>query len=116
MKKRKSKIKLPQAVWPTESVMAEIRDRLSADTVEGSRVIGPDSPLVDRIKQNLCSKIVEYKIRNKLTQKQLAKLLDVDEPEMSRILHYKIQRYTIDRLVGYVELLYPNMKFRLLAA
>lgn len=115
-KSKKIKAKASKVRWPNEKVLSEIRERLSSDDFEGSTVLGPDADLSDRIKQNLCSKIVEYLIRNKLTQKELAKKLDIDEPEMSRILHYKIDRYTIDRLVDYVEVLYPSLNFKIEAA
>lgn len=101
---------------PNEKELSEIRDRLSSDNTIGSTVLGPDAPLVDRIKHNLCSKIVEYFIKSKITQKELGLKLTVDEPEMSRILHYKIERYSIDRLVGYLEILYPKINFKLIAA
>lgn len=115
-KSNKVTAKSSQAKWPSTAVLDEIREKLSSDAVEGSRVLGADAPLADQIKQNLCSKIVEYRITKGITQKQLADKLGVDEPEMSRILHYKIERYSIDRLVGYLEILYPKMSFKLFAA
>jgi predicted XRE-type DNA-binding protein len=113
---KKVKAKVSKTPWPSEKALSEIRERLSSDQVEGSKVLGPNAHLADRIKQNLCSKIVEYRIKNKITQKDLAEKLGVDEPEMSRILHYKIDRYSIDRLVGYLEVLYPNVNFSVFAA
>jgi predicted XRE-type DNA-binding protein len=113
-KSKKLKAKIATTRWPDERELSEIRERLSS--VEGSTVLGPDASLTDRIKQNLCSKIVEYHLKNKVTQKELADKLGVDEPEMSRILHYKIDRYSIDRLVGYLEALYPNVNFEVFAA
>jgi predicted XRE-type DNA-binding protein len=113
-KNMKAKAKVSKSNWPNERELAEVRERLS--TVEGSTVLGPDASLTDRIKQNLCSKIVEYQLKKKVTQKALASKLGVDEPEMSRILHYKIERYTIDRLVGYLEVLYPHVNFEVFAA
>ncbi len=115
-KSKKLKANSTKTRWPNERVLAEIRDRLSSDEVEGSRVLGPEADLVDRIKEKLCSKIVEFHLKSGISQKELAKKLDVDEPEMSRILHYKIERYTIDRLVGYLEILYPNVNFEVFAA
>ncbi len=115
-KSKKITAKTSRTKWPSAAMLSEIREKLSSDTVEGSLVLGADAPLADRIKQNLCSKIVEYRMKNRITQKQLADKLGVDEPEMSRILHYKIERYSIDRLVGYLEVLYPKMSFKLFAA
>ena len=85
--------------WPNERELARIREELSSESVEGSTVVGPDAPLVDRVKQNLCSKIVQYQVETHVPQKALAKKLGIDEPEMSRILHYKLERYSIDRLI-----------------
>lgn len=113
-KKKKISAKGSQSQWPSERELAAVRERLSG--VEGSTVLGNEASLTDRIKQNLCSKIVEYHVKNKVTQKDLAAKLGVDEPEMSRILHYKLGRYTIDRLVGYLEVLYPNVDFEVFAA
>ena len=115
-KSKKIKAKVSTAKWPSENELEGIREYLSSDNVEGSTVLGPDAPLVDRIKQDLCSKIVQYHLNNKVTQKDLAEKLGVDESEMSRILHYKLERYSIDRLVGYLEILYPKVRFEVLAA
>lgn len=113
-KSKKIRTKASRARWPSERELAEIRERLS--NVEGSTVLGAEASLTDRIKQNLCSKIVEYHLKHGVTQKELAVKLGVDEPEMSRILHYKLERYTIDRLVGYLEILYPHVNFEVFAA
>jgi predicted XRE-type DNA-binding protein len=115
-KSRKIKSKVATVQWPNEEELSEIRERLSSDEVEGSTVLSADAPLVDRIKQDLCSKIVQYHLKNKISQKALGEKLGVDEPEMSRILHYKIERYSIDRLVGYLEILYPSIHFEVSAA
>ncbi|MEW6056287.1 MAG: XRE family transcriptional regulator [Bdellovibrionota bacterium] len=115
-KSKKTKTKSSHTRWPDEKALSEMRDRLSSDKVQGSTVLGPDAQLVDRIKHDLCSKIVEFHLNSKLSQRALAEKLGVDEPEMSRILHYKIERYTIDRLLGYLEILYPNVDFEVFAA
>jgi len=59
---------------------------------------------------------LEYKLSNKLTQKELAEKLGLDEPETSRVLRYKIERYSIERLLGYATILYPKLTLEVLAA
>jgi predicted XRE-type DNA-binding protein len=115
-KSKKIKARIAKVEWPNEKDLLEIREGLSFDNVQGSTVLGDDAPLVDRIKQDLCSKIVQYHLSAKISQKKLGEKLGVDEPEMSRILHYKIDRYSIDRLVGYLEILYPKIHFEVSAA
>lgn len=102
--------------WPEDKDLKEVIQKLSSDEIMGSSVLHPEAPLVDQIKYKLCGKIVEYQRLNRISQKALAELLNVDEPEMSRILHYKIERYSIDRLIGYLEFLYPKLRFEVDAA
>ena len=94
IKNKKIKRQQTQILWPKEKVLNKIRKRLSSPTIQGSRVIGSDAPLVDRIKQDLCSQIVKFYMENNLTQKDLGMKLDIDAPEINRILHYQIDRYS----------------------
>ncbi|MBI3555444.1 MAG: XRE family transcriptional regulator [Deltaproteobacteria bacterium] len=60
--------------------------------------------------------IIRYRQAHGLKQKELSSKLGVDEARMSEILHYKIENFTLDRLVGYAQALYPNLKLNLVAA
>ncbi len=102
--------------YPDEDKLKKIIDRLSSDQVMGSTVLSTDASEVDKIKYNLCALIVKYKLEKKINQKDLAEKLGLDEPETSRVLHYKIERYSIERLLGYAKILYPNITLQVLAA
>jgi predicted XRE-type DNA-binding protein len=99
-----------------EWITPELRDYISYELVSGSTQISKDAPLVDQIKYRLCAQIVRFHLSNEVPQRELASKLDIDHPEMSRILHYKIERYTIDRLIRYVEILYPHLSIEVHAA
>jgi transcriptional regulator with XRE-family HTH domain len=79
-------------------------------------VLPEDASPADKLKYNLCRMMVEYRLKEKISQKELAKQLGTDEPEVSRILRYRIERYTVDRLIHYAEKVYPNLKIALSAA
>lgn len=102
--------------YPDEKDIKSILDQLSSDKVIGSSVIPKNASESDKVKFKLCSKIVEYKLKQKLTQKELAEKLGLDEPETSRVLHYKIERYSIERLLGYAKILHPKLTLEVLAA
>lgn len=102
--------------YPEEKDLKEILKKLSADDVLGSTVMPKNAPESDKIKYKLCRKILEYKINKNLTQKELAEKIGLDEPDASRILHYKIERYSIERLLGYALVLYPKLTIEVLAA
>lgn len=114
---RKIKLKDGTVVrYPDEKDINEMIERLSSDDVLGSSVLPKNASEGDKIKFKLCAKILEYKMTKGLTQKELAKKLGLDEPEMSRVLHYKIERYSIERLLDYARILYPKLTMEILAA
>lgn len=101
--------------YPDEKDIQNILKKLSDNDVIGSTILPLDAPIGDKIKYSLCAKILSYKILHNITQKELADQLKLDEPEISRVLHYKIERYSIERLLGYAAILYPNLTFEVLA-
>lgn len=114
---RKIKLKDGSAVrYPEEKKIKEMLEKLSSDEVVGSTVLPKNAPESDKIKYKLCGKILEYKLAKNLTQKELAEKIGLDEPETSRVLHYKIERYSIERLLGYAMALYPKLTIEVLAA
>ena len=102
--------------YPDEKDLNDIIKKLSSDEVIGSSLLPANAPAADKIKFSLCRKILEYKTAHKLSQKELAEKLGLDEPEISRVLHYKIERYSIERLLEYALILYPNLSIEILAA
>jgi predicted XRE-type DNA-binding protein len=102
--------------WPSRKKLDTIVNELSSDKVEGSFVISKNAQLSDKVKYELCRMILEYRRIHTLSQKELAKKLKSDEPEISRVLHYKINRYSIERLIGFVTILYPKVKVEIEAA
>ena len=102
--------------YPDEKDLKELIGKLSSDDIIGSTIIPKNASESDKIKYKLCGKILEFKISKNLTQKELAEKIGLDEPETSRVLHYKIERYSIERLIGYAMALYPNLTIEILAA
>jgi predicted XRE-type DNA-binding protein len=102
--------------YPDENDLNEILKKLSSEDVIGSTVIPKNASESEKIKYKLCAKILEYKLHKNLTQKELAEKLGLDEPEISRVLHYKIERYSIERLLGYAVIIYPKLTLEVLAA
>lgn len=102
--------------FPSSKKLREIRERLSREDVIGSSVLPDDASEVEKTKYKACEMIIRYRQKNDYKQKELAALLGIDEARMSEILHYKIENFTLDRLVGYAQTLYPNLRLNLVAA
>jgi predicted XRE-type DNA-binding protein len=75
----------------------------AADRVRGGRSLPKDTPCVDRIKYDLCKQLVFYMEKRGLSQRQFAKKLGVSESRISEIVHFKIEKITIDKLVEFLE-------------
>lgn len=91
---------------PSEKELKAIRRKLSR--VRGSYILPPNASAVDRTKYELCKRVLLYMHRKGLSQRQLAKLMGVPETRVSEIVHYRISKFTLDRLVEYYERIEPK--------
>ena len=73
-----------------------------------SSVLPTNAPLADQLKHDLCQQIIIYKHKKGLKQKELGKLLGVHEARVSEIVHFKIDKFTADKLMAFLEMLNPR--------
>ncbi len=99
-----------KAKWPSEAQIKEMREKLSKGPA--SQPLPHNATPVDKIKHDICREFVVYKNSSKISQKALAEKIGIDEALMSKILHYNIDEFTIDRLVKFLTALRPNAKLK----
>jgi len=80
---------------------------------KGSRGLHPDASAVDRLKYSLCQEFVKYAQERDISQRELAKRMKVSESRVSEILHYYIDKITIDKLVELHERLNHTVTFKI---
>ena len=70
----------------------------------------PENPTSLQIaKYKLCKKILSYQINNNLSDEELINKLDLSRAETEDILFCEIEKFTLDRLLTYVNRLFsPN--------
>ena len=103
--------------FPSNPTLKNIRDELSDLAYAGGNIALPDDASeVERAKYKLCQLIAKYLRDSELTQRDLAKKIEIDEARISEILRGKINNFTIDRLMLYTQKLYPQVKIEILAA
>jgi predicted XRE-type DNA-binding protein len=100
--------------WPSEAVLKVMRKRLSKGIA--SRPLPENASLVDKIKYSICEEILKYKLKHNFTQRQIAEQIGENESLVSKIVHYHIDEFTIDRLLKYLNVIYPDTKFKLKVA
>ncbi len=95
--------------WPSDTELKAMDKRLSKAT--GTADLPPNADLLDRIKYALCGEFIKYCLEHKVSQRELAAELDISESRISEIVHYRIDKLTIDRLIRYLGRLNPKLKF-----
>jgi predicted XRE-type DNA-binding protein len=97
--------------FPSEAEIKEVRERLSQGPA--SQVLPKDASPVDKTKYAICQEIVIYMNKKKLTQRKLAEKIGENESLISKVVHYNIEEFTIDRLMKFLNVIYPNAEIRI---
>lgn len=96
--------------YPTEETLKKMDRKLAK--AKGSASLPLDASPVDILKHQLCAQFIRYRREHDLTQRDLAKLLELSEARISEILHYRHGRFTVDHLMTYLAKIKPNLKIK----
>lgn len=94
--------------WPNKAELKSIDKKLAK--VKGSAALPANVDHLDRFKYALCGELVKYSVAHDLSQREIAARLDVSESRISEIVHYRIDKLTVDRLIKYLGKLNPKLK------
>ncbi len=97
--------------WPSQKKLNAVRKKLEKG--HASKPLAKNALPVDKVKYHICEQFVIFKNNTKITQKALAQKIDIDESIISKILHYHIEEFTIDRLVKFLAILYPGLEVKI---
>ena len=95
-----------------DELWAELRKAAAAIKGKPSGMLPPNASSLDKTKYELCERLLGYMQEHDLTQRELAKKLGVVESRVSEVLHYRIQKVTLDRLVKYHQTLNPKFALK----
>lgn len=93
---------------PNEKELARARKKLSK--VEPTRALPKSASKSEKLKYELCRQFVKYLVEHGMTQKELAEEIDIQPARMNEIVKYRIDLFTVDRLLDYTERLKPNLR------
>ena len=96
--------------WPSEEELRSVRRKLAR--AKGSYSLPPDANALDKAKYKMCERFLVYMREADLSQRQLAIKIGVPETRVSEIVHYRIWKFTLDRLIGYYEKLDPKLTLK----
>jgi len=84
--------------------------RKKLENVEPSHGLPENATKAQKVKYKLCEKFVEHIQRHGTSQAELARKLGIDTARPNEIVRYRIDLFTIDKLIEYAELLDPSLK------
>lgn len=96
--------------WPSRKELDAVLKRL--EKTEGTLHLRENATPLEKFRWELCQRLIAYKRIHGLKQKELAERLGLDEPEMSRILHHRIDKVSTDKLVGLLQELNPDIELK----
>lgn len=98
---------------PSKKQIKEVLKEIEGQ--EGSRVVGKEGTPVERLKFEICQKFVTYHLKTGITQKELSILLGIDDALVSKLLRNRIESFTLDRLLRFLEIICPGYRIELVA-
>lgn len=94
--------------FPNEKDLKKIRSKLAR--VTPSHTLPENASKADQVKYKLCEKFVVYLLKHKISQAQLARQLKVDPSRINEIVKYRIDLFTVDKLMDLAERLELDFK------
>jgi predicted XRE-type DNA-binding protein len=77
----------------------------------------PENPTtLERSKYDICQKILTYQQKHKLTDKEIAKRINLTTGETEDILFCRIDYFTLDRLITYANELFEPLEMKITKA
>ena len=110
MKKSKSQLNKKKDIsfFPPEEELEKICEEMSAPNYPRvNRSLPKNATSLEKSKYFLCKKVLAYKQENNLSVEKLAKQINLTVPEVEDILFARIDKFTLDRLVAYIDNLFP---------
>jgi predicted XRE-type DNA-binding protein len=94
--------------FPNEKELKKMREKL--EKAEPSHLLPRNASKADKLKYALCQKFVIYLLDHNLSQAELARNLNMDTARLNEIVKYKIDLFTVDKLIEFAQRLDPNLE------
>lgn len=109
MKSNKKVEKTPKQSQYPDKEFKEYLNQLSSPKYQGgSWVLSKNATPLQKSKHELCKEILIYQRKHKLTDEELAEQMELTLAETEDILHYRIDYFTLDRLMTYANKLFKT--------
>lgn len=88
-----------------DKILSELEQKELNGQLVGSDSLAENATAIDKMKWDICREVLIFKKTMNFTSTKMSELMNVDKSRTSEILHYKIDKFTLDRLMGCLLLL-----------
>lgn len=103
--------KMSKAKWPSRKEIEKVIKEIESKGLWTLSLPENPTPL-EQFRFDLQQKFVAYKLQNKISQRELAELLGIDETKVSKIIRNHLSEFSTDRLIRLYEKINPNVKLK----
>ena len=94
--------------FPKDKELKKIRERL--EKADPARTLPKNATKAERLKYKLCEKFVVHLLETGSSQAELARRLKMDPARLNEIVKYRIDLFTVDKLIEFAERLDPEIE------
>ena len=100
--------------FPSSSELKRVRGKFSNPNYQGgSYVLPKNANSLDKVKYEICQSILHYKRIKELSREEIAQRIELSQAETEELLFSQIEKFTLDRLVAYLEKLHLPLQIKI---
>ena len=96
--------------FPTEAEIKKVLKKL--ENIEGTLSMPENPTPLEKFRHDLQQKFVGYILIKKISQREMAEIIGIDESKVSKILHNRLDEFSTDRLINLYEKLNPSLTLK----
>ncbi len=96
--------------FPSKAEISRVLKKL--EKAEGTLAPPANPTPLQKFRHEIQQKFVGYILVKKISQREMAETLGIDEGKISKILHNRLEEFSTDRLINLYEKLDPNLKLK----
>ncbi len=97
--------------WPSRKEIERVLTKIEKENLWTKGKPEHPTPL-EKFRHDIQQRIVGFKLRSKISQRELAKILGIDEGKVSKILHNHLEEFSTDRLINLYTKIDPDVKLK----
>jgi predicted XRE-type DNA-binding protein len=97
--------------WPSKAEIKRVVKKI--EKLDEWTIAPPENPTpLEKFRYDIQQKFVAYKLKTKISQREMAQRIGIDESKVSKILHNRLEEFSTDRLISLYEKINPKIKLK----